>query len=198
MRPPPASASNSAPGKGFRPPEGAAIPTRFCFDGTDINDHANGTPGNAGFRNPGIESVREFAVLTEGYKAEYGRASGGIVAAVTRSGTNQFHGSAYEFHSNSALNARNFFDLRTLPYRANRFGASLGGPIRRDQTFFFTNYEGWREGLELFTGAVVPDQNARRGLLPGPGEPEPEFTTTSSCRSSTRQTPPRCLRFSAA
>ena len=126
-------------------------------------------PGNAGSRNPGIESVREFAVLTEGYKAEYGRASGGIVAAVTRSGTNQFHGSAYEFHSNSALNARNFFDFRTLPSRANRFGASLGGPIRRDQTFFFTNYEGWREGLELFTGAVVPDQNARRGLLPGPG-----------------------------
>src|SRR5439155_15882389 len=123
MRPPPASALNSAPGKGFRPPEGAAIPTRFCFDGTDINDHANGTPGNAGFRNPGIESVREFAVLTEGYKAEYGRASGGIVAAVTRSGTNQFHGSVYELHSNSALNARNFFDFGSAgapPYRANR------------------------------------------------------------------------------
>ena len=131
-------------GQRFSAAGGRGYTNSFLLDGTDINDHANGTPGNAGFRNPGIESVREFAVLAEGYKAEYGRASGGIVAAVTRSGTNQFHGSAYEFHSNSALNARNFFDLRTLPYRANRFGASLGGPIRRDQTFFFTNYEGWR------------------------------------------------------
>src|SRR5205823_2333923 len=123
-------------GQRFSAAAGRGYTNSFLLDGTDINDHANGTPGNAGFRNPGIESVREFAVLTEGYKAEYGRASGGIVAAVTRSGTNQFHGSAYEFHSNSAINARNFFDLRTLPYRGNRFGASLGGPIRRDQTFF--------------------------------------------------------------
>src|SRR6058998_522134 len=124
-------------GPRFSAAGGRGYTNSFLLDGTDINDHANGTPGNASFRNPGIESVREFAVLTEGYKAEYGRASGGIVAAVTRSGTNQFHGSAYEFHSNSAINARNFFDFRTPPYRANRFGASLGGPVRRDQTFFF-------------------------------------------------------------
>jgi len=156
-------------GQRFSATGGRGYTNSFLLDGTDINDHANGTPGNASFRNPGIESVREFAVLTEGYKAEYGRASGGIVAAVTRSGTNQFHGSAYEFHSNSAINARNFFDFRTPPYRANRFGASLGGPVRRDQTFFFANYEGWREGLGIRSGAVVPDQNARRGLLPGPG-----------------------------
>lgn len=154
-------------GQRFSAAGGRGYTNSFLLDGTDINDHANGTPGNASNRNPGIESVREFTVLTETYKAEYGRASGAIVAAVTRSGTNQLHGSAYEFHLNSATSARNFFDYRdgVPPFRANRFGGSLGGPVRKNRTFFFGNYEGWREGFELSTVAVVPDRNAKQGLL---------------------------------
>ncbi len=98
-----------------------------------------------------MEAIQEFSVLTSNYSAEYGKTSGGVVNAISRSGTNQFHGSVYEFLRNSALDADNFFDnsngVPKPPFRRNQFGVSAGGPIRKDRTFVFGDYEGIRQSL---------------------------------------------------
>src|SRR3970040_2159757 len=91
---------------------------------------------------------------------------GAIINMATRSGTNQFHGSAFEFLRNSDLDARNFFDRELPPFRRNQFGGALGGPLRRDQTFFFGTYEGLRQNLGLSVVETVPDLNARQALVP--------------------------------
>src|SRR5215471_8750178 len=119
----------------------------YRLDGVSLNDYANGAPGSVLGGNLGVDAIQEFSVLTSNFSAEYGKASGGVVNAVTRSGTNQFHGSAYEFLRNSKLDAKNFFDDRTLPippFKRNQFGGAIGGPIVRDHTFFFADYEGVR------------------------------------------------------
>jgi len=142
----------------------------FMLDGTDINDSQNFTPGGAGGQMFGVESIMEFQVLTHNQGAQYGRSMGGIVNAVTRSGTNALHGSVYEFLRNSALDAKNFFDDPNSPippFKRNQFGGTLGGPIRRDKLFFFTNYEGLRERLGVSKNALVPTQAARNGDIPG-------------------------------
>jgi outer membrane receptor protein involved in Fe transport len=142
----------------------------FLLDGTDINNVYNKTPGSAAGVLLGVEAVREFQVLTNAYSAEFGRSAGGVINAVTRSGTNDFHGSAFEFHRNSALDARNFFDPPSQPkpdFTRHQFGAVLGGPIRKDRTFFFAAYEGLIERLGVTGVTAVPDDNARRGILPG-------------------------------
>jgi outer membrane receptor protein involved in Fe transport len=142
----------------------------FLLDGTDINNVYNKTPGSAAGVLLGVEAVREFQVLTNAYSAEFGRSAGGVINAVTRSGTNDFHGSVFEFHRNSALDARNFFDPPTQPqpeFTRHQFGAVLGGPIRKDRTFFFAAYEGLVERLGVTGVTAVPDDNARRGILPG-------------------------------
>src|SRR4029079_17140845 len=111
--------------------------------GLIVNDYVNSGPGSALRVNMGVDAIREFSVLTNSYSAEYGRGSGGVVNAITKSGTNEIHGSAYYFHRNSALDARNFFDLTTVPaFRRHQFGGAVGGPIKKDKTFFFGNYEG--------------------------------------------------------
>jgi Carboxypeptidase regulatory-like domain len=99
------------------------------LDGISLNDYSNGPPGSALGVNLGVDAVEQFTVLTSNYPAQHGRSSGGIIGASTRSGTNEFHGSVYEFFRNSALDARNFFDTKKPPFRRNQFGASLGGPI---------------------------------------------------------------------
>src|SRR3989337_2057824 len=91
---------------------------------------------------------------------------GAIVNIATRSGTNQFHGSAFEFLRNSALDARNFFDREIPPFRRNQFGGALGGPLRKDQTFFFGTYEGLRQSLGLSAVEAVPDNNSRQAAVP--------------------------------
>jgi outer membrane receptor protein involved in Fe transport len=142
----------------------------FLLDGTDINNVYNKTPGSAAGVLLGVEAVREFQVLTNAYSAEFGRSAGGVINAVTRSGTNDFHGSAFEFHRNSALDARNFFDPPSQPkpdFTRHQFGAVLGGPITKDRTFFFAAYEGLIERLGVTGVTAVPDDNARRGVLPG-------------------------------
>src|SRR5438094_6627172 len=142
----------------------------FLLDGTDINNVYNKTPGSVGGVLPGVEAVLEFQVLTNAYSAEFGRSSGGVINAVTRSGANEFHGSAFEFHRNSALDAKNFFDpaARPIPtFKRNQFGGVLGGPIRKDKTFFFAAYEGLREHLGITGLTSVPDDNARQGIIPG-------------------------------
>ena len=104
----------------------------YRLDGISINDYSNGAPGSVVGLNLGVDAIQEFSVVTSNYSAEYGRTSGGVINAVSRAGTNNFHGSVYEFLRNSALDARNFFDLATIPaFKRNQFGASAGGPIVR-------------------------------------------------------------------
>src|SRR6202158_1317134 len=121
----------------------------YRLDGISINDYSNGGPGSVLGQNLGVEAIPEFSVLTSNYSAEYGKTSGGVVNAISRSGTNSFHGSAYEFLRNSALDTRNFFDnssgVPKPPFRRNQFGVSAGGPIRKDHTFIFGDYEGIRQ-----------------------------------------------------
>ena len=125
------------------------------------------TPGGVSGELLGIDAVREFNVLTDTYSAEYGKRAGGQVSVVTQSGTNALHGSLFEFLRNSALDARNFFDQGPIPaFRRNQFGGALGGPLKKDRWFLFGNYEGFRQALALSNVTVVPDNQARLGLLP--------------------------------
>jgi outer membrane receptor protein involved in Fe transport len=140
----------------------------FLLDGTDINNVYNKTPGSVAGVLLGVEAVLEFQVLTNAYSAEFGRSAGGIINAVTRSGANRVHGSAFEFTRNSAMDARNFFDPKDKPipaFKRNQFGGVLGGPLRRDKTFFFGAYEGLIERLGVTGVTAVPDDNARLGIL---------------------------------
>jgi Carboxypeptidase regulatory-like domain/TonB-dependent Receptor Plug Domain/TonB dependent receptor len=140
----------------------------YRLDGVSLNDYANGAPGSVLGGSLGVDAIQEFSVLTSNYSAEYGKTSGGVVNAVTRSGTNQFHGSAYEFIRNNALDARNYFDdptQSTPAFKRNQFGGAVGGPIFKNRTFFFADYEGIRQSKGISTLAVVPSQNARNGLL---------------------------------
>jgi hypothetical protein len=137
----------------------------YRLDGISINDYSNGAPGSVLGDNLGIDAVEQVSVLGSNYPAEYGRTSGGVINAVTRSGTKAFHGDAYEFFRNSALDARNFFDGKIPPFKRNQFGASAGGPIWKDRTFVFGDYEGLRQSLGLTTVDTVPSPAARAGNL---------------------------------
>ena len=139
----------------------------YRLDGVSLNDYANGAPGSVLGGSLGVDAIQEFSVLTSNYSAEYGKTSGGVVNAITRSGTNKFHGSGYEFVRNSALDTRNFFDDpgKIPPFTRNQFGGTFGGPIFKDKTFFFADYEGIRQNKGITQLTVVPSQNARNGLL---------------------------------
>jgi hypothetical protein len=145
----------------------------YLLDGISINDYTNQAPGSILGGNLGVDAVAEFSVLTTNQGAEYGRTSGGVISAINRSGTNRLHGSAYEFLRNSALDARNFFDGPIPPFRRNQFGVSAGGPIRKDKTFIFGDYEGLRQSLGLSMVDNVPSLTARSGMLCNP----PDCTT---------------------
>jgi len=139
----------------------------YLLNGVSVNDYSNQAPGSILGENLGADAVAEFTILTSNYSTEYGRSSGGVLSAITRSGTNQFHGSAYEYLRNSALDARNPFDAATIPeFRRNQFGVSAGGPIIKDKTFIFGDYEGLRETKGLSTFDTVPSR-AARGIAPG-------------------------------
>jgi hypothetical protein len=135
------------------------------LDGISVNDYANGPPASALGVNLGADAVEQFSVLTSNYPAQYGRSSGGIIAASTRSGTSSFHGSAFEYLRNSAFDARNFFDNAKPAFHRNQFGATAGGPILKDRTFFFADYEGLRQSQGLTQVATVPSPAARAGNL---------------------------------
>src|SRR5207245_1839702 len=137
----------------------------FMVDGLVVNDYANASPGSGLNVNLGVEAIREFRVLTSEYTAEYGRSTGGVVTAVLKSGTNEFHGTMFEFLRNSALDARNFFDTEKPDFRRNQYGGSAGGPIKRNKTFVFGDYEELREnkGIPHTSDTLSPD--ARNGLV---------------------------------
>ncbi len=141
------------------------------------------TPGGTSGELLGIDAIREFNVLTDTYSAEYGKRAGAQVSVVTQSGTNQIHGSIFEFLRNSALDSPGPFDHGTVPpFRRNQFGGSAGGPIKKDRLFLFGNYEGFRQSLDLSSVSVVPDSNARLGILPNPctGVPTPVTKANST------------------
>ena len=141
----------------------------YLLDGVNINDYANAGPGSVLGGNLGTDAVAEFAVLTTNYSAEYGRTSGGVITATTKSGTNEIHGSAYEFLRNAALDADSFIDnAQGNPkpaFRKNQFGGSLGGPIQKDKTFIFGDYEGVRQALGITTVSNVLSTDALNGII---------------------------------
>ena len=138
----------------------------YLLDGADINNVYNKVPASASGGIIGMESVREFQVLTNTYSAQFGKSMGGQLNAVTKSGTNQIHGSAYEFVRNDNMDATTRFTEKPNLTR-NQFGASLGGPIKKEAAFFFGNYEGFRQREGISSVSDVPDLNARQGVLPG-------------------------------
>jgi hypothetical protein len=146
---------------------GRPAQNNYRLDGTSINDYSNSAPGSVLGADLGSDAVAEFSVLSSTYPAEYGRSSGGVINAITRSGSNQFHGSVYEFLRNSALDAHNFFDTTRPPFKRNQFGATAGGPIFKDHTFIFGNYEALRQSLGITQVNTVPTATARAGHLAG-------------------------------
>lgn len=144
------------------------------LDGISVNDYVNGPPGSALGVNLGSDAVEQFSVLTSNYPAQFGRSSGGIIGASTRSGTADFHGDAFEYIRNSALDARNFFDTAKPPFRRNQFGGSAGGPILKERTFIFADYEGLRQSQGITQVTTVPSAPARAGnLSTGQVTPDP-------------------------
>jgi hypothetical protein len=141
----------------------------FLLNGVEFTGAAenNMQPGGTSGQLLGVDGVREFNVLRDSYGAEYGKRPAAQVIIVTQSGTNQWHGSAFEFLRNNVLDARNVFDLGSSapPFQRNQFGASLGGPIAQGKTFIFTNYEGFRQNLHQAAVTFVPADDARNGTL---------------------------------
>jgi hypothetical protein len=144
-------------------PEGQAI----LLDGENLQDWwQRGSGANVSGTQLGVEAIAEFQTMTNTYGAQYG-GNGSVVNAVSKSGTNGFHGSAFDFVRNSQMDARNFLDRRSPPpFRKNQYGGSIGGPIKKDKLFFFANYEGIRQLLGGTSLVNVPDANARKGLVP--------------------------------
>src|SRR5215470_10774553 len=144
---------------------GGGRPTQnsYRLDGAIVNDYSNAGPGSVLGANLGVDAIQEFTVLTSNYSAEYGFTSGGVINAVTKSGTNTFHGSAFDFLRNDVFDAANFFNnannLPKNPLRQNQFGASGGWRILKDKTFLFADYEGVRRvrGIPVTNGVTISD-----------------------------------------
>jgi hypothetical protein len=132
------------------------------LDGADASDAEMGT---VQFWNFNVDAIAEFKVLQANYSAEFGQGGGSITQIVTKSGTNQFHGGAYEFLRNNALDARNYFSTSVPPLHRNEFGAELGGPIVRNKAFFEGEYAGLRETEGEPTIMAVPTADERTGLV---------------------------------
>ncbi len=139
----------------------------YLLDGTLQNDFTNGPAGSAAGTTLGMETIREFRIESNAYQAEFGRNFGGQISVLTKSGANELSGSAFEFHRNDALDARNYFDADQQPdFTRNQFGGVLGGAMRRNRTFFFVGYEALVEDLGRTISTIVPDDSARNGVLP--------------------------------
>src|SRR5580658_2415778 len=139
----------------------------YLLDDVDIQGFWNHGSGSGVLGTTlGIEAIAEFEVLTNTYSAQFG-GNGAVVNTASKSGTNVFHGSLYEFFRNSDLDARNFFDPPQIPaYRQNQFGGSLGGPIKKDKLFFFVNDEELRKVQGQTIPSFIPDANMHKGLVP--------------------------------
>ena len=136
----------------------------IVLDGARLNNAYGGSSGNETGTTLGVDGIQEYKIITDSFNAEYGMSMGGQVVLVSKGGTNQFHGTAFEFFRNSALDARNFFDYTSLsggprlpPLQRNNFGGSFGGPIKKNKTFFYAVFEGLRENLgQSIVDSVIP------------------------------------------
>ena len=142
----------------------------YLIDGVNFGNSGFGAPGTAaGGDVPGVEGIQEFQVLSANYSAQYGGSAGAVVSFATKSGTNNWHGSLYEYLRNDKMDAESFFDTAKFPYHRNQFGGTLGGPIKKDKTFFFLNYEGLQQAYTTTSVGNVPSLCARNGGVGGSG-----------------------------
>ena len=139
----------------------------YRVNGIAINDYSNGSPGGASGTNLGVDGIQEFSVLTSDYTAEYGRTSGAVINAITKSGTGELHGTAFFFDRDKIFDAKNKFDPAGLipPFRRIQFGGSGGTAIVKDRTFVYGTYEGVRQNRPGSQLIQVPTQEARGGML---------------------------------
>ena len=193
--------SNSTTGNNFAVSGNRPQQNIFLMNGVEYTGAAenNMQPGGASQQLLGVDAVREFEVLRDSYGAEYGKRPGGQVVIVTQSGSNQLHGSVFEFLRNNDLDAPNYFDRGAAPpFQRNQFGGSLGGPITKDKSFFFANYEGYQQNLHQTSAAFVPDATSRAAaapsvqpllnLWPAPAAGAPDFNGIAEVFSSPLQT----------
>jgi hypothetical protein len=193
--------SNSTTGNNFSASGQRPQQNMFLLNGVEFTGAAenNMQPGGPSQNLLGVESVREFNVLRDNYGAEYGKRPGAQVSIVTQSGTNQFHGSAYEYLRNNALDAPNYFDAGSAPpFQRNQFGVSSGGPIVKNKSFVFANFEGFIQNLHQTSVAFVPDLASRAAaapsvkpllnLWPTPSATDPDFNGIAAVSSSPPQT----------
>jgi hypothetical protein len=186
--------SNSTTGNNFAVSGNRPQQNLFLLNGVEYTGAAenNMQPGGTSGMLLGVDAVREFNVQRDSYGAEFGKRPGGQVIIVTQSGSNQLHGALFEFLRNNALDAPNFFDPGSAPpFQRNQFGASLGGPIQKDKTFAFGNYEGFRQHLHQTSVAFVPDLTSRANaaarvqpllnLWPTPSPSDPDFPVSNAC-----------------
>jgi hypothetical protein len=193
--------SNSSTGNNFAVSGNRPQQNMFLLNGVEFTGAAenNMQPGGASQNLIGVEAVREFNVLRDSYGAEYGKRPGAQVTIVTQSGSNQFHGAVYEFLRNNIFDAPNYFDVGSAPpFRRNQFGGAAGGPIKKDKTFLFANYEGLRQHLHQTSVAFVPDLASRAAAAPSvkpllnlwltPSAGDPDFNGIAQVSSSPLQT----------
>ena len=186
--------SNSTTGNNFAVSGNRPQQNLFLLNGVEFTGAAenNMQPGGTSGMLLGVDAVREFNVQRDTYGAEFGKRPGGQVVIVTQSGTNQWHGTAFEFLRNNVLDAPNFFDQGSAPpFRRNQFGASMGGPVRKDKTFVFGDYEGFRQSLHQTSAAFVPDLTSRANaapsvqpllnLWPTPSQTDAGFAVPGAC-----------------
>ena len=193
--------SNSTTGNNFAVSGNRPQQNLFLLNGVEYTGAAenNMQPGGTSGMLLGVDAVREFNVQRDSYGAEFGKHPGGQVVILTQSGSNEWHGAAFEFLRNNALDAPNFFDQGDAPpFQRNQFGASMGGPLQRDKTFLFANYEGFRQHLHQTSAAFVPDAASRAAavanvkpllnLWPTPPVGAPDFSGIAEVFSSPLQT----------
>src|SRR5215472_10890879 len=195
--------SNSTTGNNFAVSGNRPQQNLFLLNGVEYTGAAenNMQPGGPSGMLLGVDAVREFNVERDSYGAEFGKHPGGQVVMVTKSGTNQWHGSVFEFLRNNDFDAPNFFDRGGPPaFQRNQFGVSGGGAIRQDKTFLFANYEGFRQHLHQTSAAFVPDLAARAAAVPSvqpllnlwptPSSTDPDFPGV--CKTPTALPPNAC------
>jgi hypothetical protein len=148
--------------------------TGYLLEGTNIADVSDKAPSSMAGVLLGVDAVKEFSVQTHDYAAEFGRAAGGVISAVTKSGTNNLHGTLFEFLRDSKFDEPNYFDPIDAatgrqvnpPFTRNQFGGTAGGPIAENKLFYFGSYEGLRQNLSLTHLARLPNAAAHNGVLP--------------------------------
>ncbi|HEV2352446.1 MAG TPA: carboxypeptidase-like regulatory domain-containing protein [Terriglobia bacterium] len=193
--------SNSTTGNNFAVSGNRPQQNLFLLNGVEYTGAAenNMQPGGPSGMLLGVDAVREFNVQRDSYGALFGKRPGAQVIMVTQSGSNQWHGTTFEFLRNNVLDAPNYFDQGSAPpFQRNQFGASLGGPLQKDKTFFFGNYEGFRQNLHQTSAAFVPDATSRASavssvqpllnLWPAPSPGAPDFNGIAEVFSSPPQT----------